>query len=608
MSLTAASLPREILTLISHHVTSEDYFACLYVCHNWSIAFTSILYATVSITNSCQCSLFYDTLLESARRSRKGLPQRTNLGHCVKILRIKASRPRAEMVRRLPGLCPNLQVFDISNDPGFTSIDNDTCPTATSYRVADLKRLPSNAGYAALSLTQLSITSEYGIVNLDWLNGLHTLKKLQLNWSKQIWTFERMDEVHDWCPHLERLELVLDRSDFNKTDLVGLQLPPESMPAPSMQHISLTLPYHFAEYQAAAWLIYFASKYPNLRALCLDTNPTHHYSMAFALEYMDAPILNSSVETARLRSYRLFAQGCRQLDTVHLKDIGLYRHFFHALWDTGHIKLQHLEIDETRNFPSGTIAQCFDWWKGSLHSLGLKGATYMPMNINLPWSLRLLTYLSHLEIVRPYGKLPIGLLLDCASSLKSLELYGTELCTTMQLYTNTHRRFYSSDLSSHSLPHHPLQRLVIRGHNRLSEKVITYIGRRCLSLQHFELDDCTLSDIEEDNKGAIQLPYQSLEIMSLNNVCLLRSSNTYRRSGSQIEVFAVHTATNAGRISGTRCDHYRWYDMKEPRQQERVLGRMPSKRRGAVLRLKNHLLIQCQSIDRLYVGQHRLLL
>lgn len=55
-------------------------------------------------------------------------------------------------------------------------------------------------------------------------------------------------------------------------------------------------------------------------------------------------------------------------------------------------------------------------------------------------------------------------------------------------------------------------------------------------------------------------------------------------------------------------DHYRWYDMKESRQGERVLGRMPSKRRGAVLRLKNHLLIQCQSIDRLYVGQRRLLL
>lgn len=48
--------------------------------------------------------------------------------------------------------------------------------------------------------------------------------------------------------------------------------------------------------------------------------------------------------------------------------------------------------------------------------------------------------------------------------------------------------------------------------------------------------------------------------------------------------------------------------MKESRQEERVLGRMPSKRRGAVLRLKNHLLIQCQSIDRLYVGQRRLLL
>ncbi|KAI7884383.1 hypothetical protein K492DRAFT_221819 [Lichtheimia hyalospora FSU 10163] len=557
MSLTAASLPREILTLISHHVAREDYFACLYVCHNWSIAFTFSLYATVSITNSCQCSLFYDTLLESARRHRKGLPQRTNLGHCVKILRIKASRPRAEMVRRLPGLCPNLQVLDISNDPGFTSIDNDTCPT-TSYRVADLKRLPSNAGYATLLLTQLSITSEYGIVNLDWLNGLQTLKKLQLNWSKQIWTFERMNQVHHWCPHLERLDLVLDRSDFNKTDLVGLQIP-ESMPTSSMHHISLTLPYHFAEYQAAAWLIYFASKYPQLRVLSLDTNPTHHYSMAFALEYMDAPILSSSVETARLQSYRIFAQGCSQLDTVHLKDLGLYRHFFHALWDTGHIKLQHLEIDEIRNFPSGTIAQCFDWWKGSLLSLGLKGATYMPMNINLPWSLRSLTWLTHLEIVRPYGKLPIGLLLDCAAGLKSLELNGTELCTTMQLYTNTHRRFYSSDLSSHSLPYHPLQRLVIRGHNRLSEKVITYLGRRCLGLQHVELDYCTFSDIEKENKGAIHLPYQSLKSMTLNNVSLLRS-NSYR-SGSPIEVFAVHTATNVGHISGTRCDMLRSLSM-----------------------------------------------
>lgn len=549
MSLTAASLPREILTLISQHVAKEDYFACLYVCHNWSIAFTSILYATVSITSSCQCSLFYDSLLESARRYRKGLPQRTNLGHCVKILRIKASRPRAEMIRRLPGLCPNLQVFDISNDPGFTWIDNDACPT-TPYRVADLKRLPSNAGYATLSLTQLSITSEYGIVNLDWLNGLQTLKKLQLNWSKQIWSFERMNKVHTWCPLLERLDLVLDRSDFTKADLVRLQIP-ESMPSSSMHHISLTIPYHFAEYQAAAWLTYFSSKYPNLRVLSLNTNPTHHYSMAFALEYMDAPILSSSVESARLQSYRLFAESCTQLDTVHLKDIGLYRHFFHTLWDTGHIKLQHLMIDESRNFPSGTIAQCLDWWKTSLLSLGLKGASYMPMNINLPWSLRSLSYLSHLEIVRPYGKVPIGLLLDCAAHLKSLELDGTELCTTMPLYTNTQRRLYSSDLSSSSLPLHPLQRLVIRGHNRLSEKVITYIGRRCLSLQHFELEYCTLGDTDKENKGAIQLPYQSLISMTLNNVSLFRS-NIYR-SGSQIEVYAVHTASRLGRISGTRC-------------------------------------------------------
>lgn len=55
-------------------------------------------------------------------------------------------------------------------------------------------------------------------------------------------------------------------------------------------------------------------------------------------------------------------------------------------------------------------------------------------------------------------------------------------------------------------------------------------------------------------------------------------------------------------------DHYRWYDLSESHQQEHVLGQLPSERRGAVLQLKNHLLIQCHSIDRLYIGQRRLLL
>ncbi|KAI9317206.1 hypothetical protein BX666DRAFT_159207 [Dichotomocladium elegans] len=569
---SAQLLPRELLTIISDYLLNEDRFACIFVCRNWSIAFTPPFYQSVSIVSRQQCNLFYNSLLCSRQKTESAkyfLWATSQIGHSVRQISIQTCHPNIYLMRQLPELCPYLRRLSISDDAlDFTmplSMDN-RCSRLLSYLLPSLcQMLPM--------LTGLTIVVREGLHSLSWITHLPKLTQLSIHcWrsSRIAWDYSLMDHIHR-------------SNEMQQQGSVDISAHP---PAPTLKRIHLTLPYRFAEYHAAVWLLYFARKYPNLTDVSLETSSNYSvYTMTYALEYVDHPMLTSAIETARLNAYRVFADGCRRVTRIQFKDLGLYRHLFHALCDAGHARLEHLGMDEMRNFPSNTLALCFDNFNDTLRSLKLQCTCFM--SINLPWSLRRLTHLARLVLCGPYSAVPIDTLLDCCAKLEVLELHRVRVT-----------RMYPQRESS---PCHTSLKQLVLNSQCVSEPFLTYIGIRCQALEVLQMMRCFVTKTSKNGRLLVRMPHQTMKRISFQDISL----------DGEVHVVAVRMADHE---PGT----YHWFDLNGHRRNHRnqrreeekhhVLGIMRSKQRGAVLKLRNHIMIECQSLGQLHADQQRLLL
>lgn len=583
MASAAGNLPHELLILINESLSAEDRYASLFVCRQWYIVFVQLFYKSVTIMSLSRCNKFYRTLQQSAKQQQFPL-QPLALGLIVRGLTIKQHSPPPKIMQQLPSLCPNLESLEfIKTEDRLVSYDKDSTERYTAS-------LTPNRGvmsqllftyYRHLPLTHLSLECYSGVRNLVFLAVMPQLEHLTLK-LKGEWRMDDMDMVHSLCPRLQSLQVTATLFEFSMHD--GINFDFETEPALHLTKIRLNIDRGLSASGYLPWIVYFARKYPRLQELYLGGrfDPEIAYDL-FPEEdgrrdndilpvtlFPEVAQFRQERDETRTRAYAIFFKSCRELRSLHLTNMRLYRGFFDQMVHNGGVlPLQHLAIHDEMLFPRTPIRNAVLLFSQTLTSLSLyaenngDGDWRFTAQLDVPGLLGHLPQLRHLSLGDMHD-ISLSTMLDKAPQLETLMVVHVRL-NLQHAYgpdgglddmDSDDERAESDRQRSHDaaapggLRLRPnLKELTIQ-RTPLTQNILDHISRRCTGLTHITLEHC---GVHGSRSGSLilDMPYHQLQMLHLDNLVFKDDEGFlryYTGEDFHVKTFAVQTED-----TGCRC-------------------------------------------------------
>ncbi|CAO3673755.1 unnamed protein product [Rhizopus stolonifer] len=359
MSTFTKDFPLELFDKICHYLTNKQKVTCQTVCQSWRNAFAASQYSNVQIHGRKQLQLFFLSLL-------------TN-GRYIKALTIQVIYLASEEVLNLPKLCPNIVKLKLNTVELAGTINN---PLFSEWE--HLKRLDQNLTqhHSLSNLYHLSIYLH--IQSLDsiipLLSASNCLKVLSIH-SGNL-SLDELEIIHTICPKLQELYLINIKMDHR---FAGTLSPPalhmQTLEAKDVQGLD-------------QWLLYFASKYPNLKHISLwHKHSVYHPISSLPLEALEI----------QWRDLAQIGYSCRALESVSFLNISVNPWFFEAL-DRSETSLVHSDqqpthltlwgwsslcIPEMMEETMTLVNQCSSRLKSFEFSMEFSGILYAPLSLDI---------------------------------------------------------------------------------------------------------------------------------------------------------------------------------------------------------------------------------
>ena len=493
------SLPAEILNVIAQALPVEDWYACIFVNKEWSVEFTSVFYRSVTLRTDRQCTLFYDTLLESSRR----------LGYYTRELCILAPDPPIMMLKELPQLCPFLVRLDL--------------PQSIRGHIHDLATLPLN--FASLSsLSYLCVTSN--LADFSWLKSLSQLTYLSIQWVSTEWSMDLVADLHAWCPQLHSLQLVIKSISM----IAKSTLPSSRILSPDLtlnhhykhhrlQHsndsnntiahivqlVKIYLPVELVHPLVTDWFVFCAKTYPSLKHLTIGLEIGHELT---SHQRTNPFAFDNDIKNKLLSSMSTFAQSCQYLKSIEVENFGEYYRLLQTI-DRHQRQLERIKIKDPYELIAWTLfSESTKSSKDSLTTLSIDSfRDFLPgVEYGLLQHIQTLSNLSRLTLGDCMNRISIDKLLRAAPQLKYLCLIATYIVTT-------------NDTDPFIEKHDGLEILVFR-RNSVSQSVLRYIDQHCHRLQQLSIERTSIPPLADDiiQQSHISLPNLDLKKITLHNV------------------------------------------------------------------------------------------
>ncbi|KAF7731622.1 hypothetical protein EC973_008791 [Apophysomyces ossiformis] len=265
MSTMATHFPYEILLRIASDLSADDRTTCLYVSKSWKLAFTQVLYHSVSIFSRRQFRLFYRALMETASSSAVGLAVH-------KLYLSKTVGFSRDEFESLPRLCPHLTLFEFNEKLWKYLRVSDEIRKWESIRYLPTPSLYDRPHLRSFLLDNFNICFTRLKINIckcsHWLElvaRMHHLEHLAIEGDlrtclddrKQYITLSVLDSLHTGLPHLRYLCL--------KHINLGGSLPEPITACETLRQLELELDFDLY----SACLPYFSCKYTRLEGLLI---------------------------------------------------------------------------------------------------------------------------------------------------------------------------------------------------------------------------------------------------------------------------------------------------------------------------------------------------
>ncbi|KAF7730276.1 hypothetical protein EC973_002519 [Apophysomyces ossiformis] len=425
-----------------------------------------------------------------------------------------------------------------------------------------------------------------------------------------------LTQLHECCPHLRSLSL--NEVIFRNGTITG-----EHKVLPT--HIeAVTIEYYSPWEEPALWLDYFAARYPHLKR--------------FRIRKKSPPYAEPEPEVAD--SMRRLKQGCRQLKDIQLIDMHWCHKYLEPL----------LDLDPKANIVTLTVT--FNGAYEQPFCKAISGMTWhriRKLSLFVDWPLLPITVLSALQPLH-LEELNIG---DSRVKPRSSPRIRLDQTFTHLRHLSV-LRIYHAELTKHEteepitadqgqlLPHDNLQKLVL-SEVLLDQEVIDFLAAQCPRIRYLRMDGCAGHQRASGEKQNLpflhlHLPHRKLHSIQIRSFTMC-SRKVYKFKSSRTnhirlckvvqgnELHWIHisapTMDSLEYLKGPR-PYTVWSSSWPPRVVDQAstkqLERLTS---GAAKRLlaralptsssqnweaelgPGYLVITCESIDNLYIDDHR---
>lgn len=488
MSTFARDLPLELFDKICHYLTNKQKVTCQTVCQSWRNAFAASQYSNVQIHGRKQLQLFLLSLL-------------TN-GRYIKALTIQVIYLTSEEVLNLPTLCPNIVTLKLNIVELADTINN---PLFSRWK--HLKRLDQNlTQYHLLSnLYHLSIYLHIQSLNsiIPLLSVSNCLKVLSIQ-SGNL-SLDELETIHTVCPKLQELYLINIQMDHRFAGTL-------SSPALHMQALEAK------DVQGLdQWLLYFASKYPNLKHISLwHKHSVYHPISTLPLEALEI----------QWRDLAQIGYSCRSLESVSLLNIPVNSWFFEAL-DRSKTRLDRICFGDMTHHTLNTLISLVHSDQQPTHltlwgwsSLCIPEIMEETMNLVSQCSSRLESFEFSMEFSGIlYAPLSLEIVFATFGQLSQLSLEYVQLISTP-----THKTI--------------LKRLLLK-ESAFFNHLFDNLSSLCPCLTDIELESCSLIDGTQGDVR-IHMPHHKLQLLDINRTRPF-STRFHRSFMKEIKFFQVLT-------------------------------------------------------------------
>ncbi|KAI8355123.1 hypothetical protein EDC96DRAFT_546230 [Choanephora cucurbitarum] len=375
-------LPFEIIELISHSLSSKEFYSLILVNHAFYNVFIPCLYNTITL----------DDL-----QALKGLLASTQHHWHVRHVTIRHTRLQDNELKAIQSSFPLLLSIDL-------------------YQLYDPHAHPFYSSFQHLqSLTLHAVINETSLLNC--ISTLPRLRTLHVHRSSGIQvTFDLVEQIHALCLLLEDVCLggISAESSGKLNDTI--------VPATTLKRLEVRAYQGMDDYHA--WLVYVAHKYPNLISLTMGDYAVYGHRRHGK---------HTSCFTGSVDFYSWFLNRCPSLIRLEWYNIMPDLTLFLSM------KQHQRQLDKLVMTESRLLHQLQTDCLSMVTCLSMTLNHPMPCNEAVQALGKACPSLQDLRLVYSQSLLEINTLLGCFSHLRSLELERIQVYAKRQLYQDLSR-------------------------------------------------------------------------------------------------------------------------------------------------------------------------
>ncbi|OBZ85803.1 hypothetical protein A0J61_06144 [Choanephora cucurbitarum] len=371
-------LPFEIIDLISHHLSSKEFYSLILVNHAFHNAFIPCLYNTIKLCDS---------------QALKGLLASTQHHLHVRHFAIRHTRLQDNELKAIQSSFPLLLSIDL-------------------YQLYDLNARQFYSSFQHLhSLTLHAVINEASLLNC--ISTIPRLNKLHVHRSSGIQvTFDLVEQMHRLCHSLEDVCI----GGISAESSGGLDYD-TIIPATTLKRLEVRAYQGMDEHHA--WFVYVAHKYPNLISLKMGDYAVYGHNRHGK---------HASCFTCPIDFYSWFLDRCPYLTRLEwynmVPDLTLFLS----------MKQHQRQLDKLVVTDGRLISQLQTDCLSMVTCLSIALDHPMPCNEAIQAIGRACPSLQNLRLVYSQSLLEINTLLDCFPHLRLLELEQMKVYAKRQPY------------------------------------------------------------------------------------------------------------------------------------------------------------------------------